>query len=73
MSDKIAYRFTGKKDADGLPVEYLGGIPAAHLTEDDYAALTKEQKEAVKASSLYKSVDSAPSSTAVTPAPKPTP
>lgn len=49
----IVARFTGKKDADGMPVEYLGGVPARSLDEDEFKALTDEQQEAVKASSIY--------------------
>ena len=35
------------------PVEFLPGIPARDLTEEDYQALTVEQRAAVRASPLY--------------------
>ncbi len=33
--------------------EYLAGIPARNLDEDDYQALDAEQRKAVRESSLY--------------------
>lgn len=57
--DQIAFRFVGKKNEEGLATEYLGGIPADHLTNAEYRALTPDQKAAVKASPLYRAVEHA--------------
>jgi hypothetical protein len=45
-------------DADGNELErrppyFLEGVPARHLTQEDFDALTDEQKEAVRKSGLY--------------------
>ena len=36
-----------------VPVEHIGGIPARDLEEEEWQALTNEQRAAVRASSLY--------------------
>ena len=56
---KTSYRFNGRRDGDGTPLEYYSGIPARDLTADDYADLTPELKDLVKASKLYTSTDKA--------------
>lgn len=33
--------------------EYLEGIPSRHLDEEDWQALSKEQRDTVRGSSLY--------------------
>lgn len=60
MPDKIAYRFVGDRDPDGVPLEYLGGIPAINLTEADVDALSVEQRKLVRSSPLYKAAESRP-------------
>jgi hypothetical protein len=54
MAEKVVAKFKG---ADG---EYLGGVPSRDLGEDDWAALTDEQKATVAASSLYELRGDAP-------------
>lgn len=43
----ITARYTSKNG------EYLAGVPARNLDEDDWSALDDEQRDAVKASGLY--------------------
>jgi hypothetical protein len=50
----IRAKFTGPKNADGVAEEFLHGIPARDLDEDeDWAGLTTEQKDEVRKSGLY--------------------
>lgn len=37
----------------GSGTEFLEGVPARHIDEDEWATLSKEQRETVRASSLY--------------------
>lgn len=53
----IRARFKGKADADGLPLEYLNGVPARDLQDDEYDALDTDQKRQVRSSGLYLMVD----------------
>jgi hypothetical protein len=53
----IRARFKGKADADGLPLEYLNGVPARDLHDDEYDALDTDQKRQVRSSGLYLMVD----------------
>jgi len=46
-------RFKGDRNPDGTAAEFLEGVPARHLSSDDYDALPKELREAVRNSSLY--------------------
>lgn len=47
------WRFTGKKDAAGVPHEYHTGIPARNLDADDVAALSDDEYKTVELSKLY--------------------
>lgn len=54
MSKRVTdWRFTGKKDANGIPHEYHMGIPARSLDAADVAALTDDEYKTVEASKLY--------------------
>lgn len=53
----IKARFVGKRDADGMPLEYLQNIPAANLSDDEYEALSTQQKHDVRHSGLYQMAD----------------
>lgn len=53
MPEKMRALWKGTKGEDGLPVEYLEGVPARSLTQDEYDALTDEQREAMRSSPLY--------------------
>lgn len=46
MADAVRFRYVGEGG-------FLGGVPARDLTEEDWAALDAEQREAVEASDLY--------------------
>lgn len=50
----IRARFVGKQDAEGQPLEYLTGVPARDLQDDEYDALDRRQRAAVRDSGLYK-------------------
>lgn len=52
MKDEKGIRFV----YTGRGGEFLHGIPARDLSEDDWAGLTKEQQEMVQVSRLYKEV-----------------
>lgn len=49
----IRARFKGPTDEAGLPVSYLEGIPARNLSDEEYDALSPEQKQVVRSSELY--------------------
>jgi len=51
----MKYRFGG-----GRTGEYLNGIPAKSLSEEEYDALPAEQRKQVRESSLYTEVADAP-------------
>jgi hypothetical protein len=53
-----SYDFTGDKRPDGQPHVHLSsvGIPPRLLTRDEYQALSREQKKAMKESGLYEPV-----------------
>lgn len=53
MPEKMRALWRGATHEDGTPKEYLFGIPAKHLTNDEYEALSAEHKEQVRASGLY--------------------
>jgi hypothetical protein len=66
MSKRIAeWRFTGKKDANGVPHEYHMGIPARNLDAADVELLTDDEYKTVEASKLYveKTLPAAPKKT----------
>jgi hypothetical protein len=46
-------RFKGDHNPDGSATEFHEGIPARHLTDEDYDALPKELREVVRNSPLY--------------------
>lgn len=45
--------FKGPRDSDGVPATYLNGIPARDLDEDEWQALTTEERDTVRRSGLY--------------------
>lgn len=49
----IVATWRGKKNDDGNPAEYLHGVPARSLEQDEYDALPQDLQEAVSGSSLY--------------------
>lgn len=49
----IVAKFVGPKDENGMPLSYHNGIPASDLSEEDFAALTDEEKATLAASPLY--------------------
>jgi hypothetical protein len=52
MKDKkVKFKYVGRGG------EFLHGIPARDLTEEDWAGLTKEQREMVEVSLLYKKAE----------------
>jgi hypothetical protein len=53
MPEKMRALWKGTMREDGTPVEYVQGVPAQHLTNDDYEALSPEQKKALADSGLY--------------------
>lgn len=50
----IRAKFTGAIDAEGKPREYLQGIPARDLDEDEWKAFTNEQRAEVRGSAIYR-------------------
>lgn len=52
MSVKAQY--IGKKDEQGNPLAYINGIPAADLSDEEYDALSADQKRHVRNSGLYR-------------------
>lgn len=46
-------KFKGKTGDDGQPLEYLQGIPARDLSQEEYDALEVEARAAVRISPLY--------------------
>lgn len=56
----IKARFTGKRDSEGLPLEFLNGVPARDLQDNEYDALSTEQKHDVRHSGLYKMAEPKP-------------
>lgn len=50
----IRAKFKGPVDVDGVAIEFLHGIPARDLDEDeDWEPLDADQREAVRNSGLY--------------------
>lgn len=49
----IRAKFTGKRNEDGTPREYLDGVPSRDIDEDEWKALSNEQRATVRGSSLY--------------------
>ncbi len=52
--DKPVWMFTGARLVDDRPAQYVRGVPARDLTQDDIDDLTTEQRKQAKASGLYR-------------------
>lgn len=51
--EKLSAKFVGPRDADGVPLEFVNGVPAKDHSESEFANLSDEQKAAMDASPLY--------------------
>lgn len=49
----IRAKYKGKHDEKGMPSGFIDGVPSRDLDDDEYDALTTEQKAMVRASSVY--------------------
>lgn len=48
-----AARFVGERDANGIALAFLDGVPARDLSADEWAALTDDTRAAALATGLY--------------------
>ena len=54
MADRMKAIWRSRsRNPDGTPAEFLNGIPAHSLTQEEWDLLSKDQQEEVEASSLY--------------------
>lgn len=60
MRVAIRARFKGTVGADGTALEYLNGIPARDLSDEEYDALSKEDRARVRAASVFQMRDNEP-------------
>jgi hypothetical protein len=56
MPETIRYRFVGARDANGVAVLYLSGVPAQDITASEAAAMDEEMLAVIEASPLYETL-----------------
>ena len=68
------YCFTGGRDAEGRPLKFIPGVPARDLTNAEWEALTREQRDLARDQHIYRyKRDPKPRPVVVAPEPAPEP